>query len=466
MSDEVVAAPGAAGASAERLDVARLDVTGLGAAYGAGRLTPLDAVEAFLERIDRFNPVLNAFLALRREAALEEARASTERWRAGAPLSSLDGVPYGVKANIAVEDLPWHGGVAAYRDRVAEKDAACVSLLRKGGAIALGTLNMHEGALGAVTDNPHFGRCGNPWKEGATPGGSSGGSGAAVAAGLCAFALGTDTMGSVRIPSAYCGIAGHKPSKGAVPAEGLIDLSPTLDHIGPHAHTIADLMDILPVLTGRPAAPASAAPAPIDLRIGIAFWGGAVDVDSAVAEAHEEAKRIAKRIGPTARVDLSGIDFGAFRRKGLLVSEVEGFAAHQPMLARRPEGFSPAFRDLLEWGARQPPEKIDAAYAGIRLAGARLAALFAEGRVDVIMTPATPQGPFDFADAVPANQADFTAMANFAGAPATVLPASRRGAPPASVQFIAPKGRDDIALAAARAFEEARGEAPRPPGYF
>ena len=441
--------------------IASLGVKALGAAYHAGEATPVDVVEAYAARIARYNPKLNAFLSLRIEATLEEAEASTERWRAGRPLSSLDGVPFGVKANIAVQGLPWHGGVGAYRDRAAERHGTCVQNLANAGAIALGILNMHEGALGATTDNAHFGRCLNPWREGLTPGGSSGGSGAAVAAGLCAFALGTDTMGSVRIPSAYCGVAGHKPTNGLVPAAGLVDLSPTLDCIGPHARHAEDLLEVLPVLKGGPVSPSTD-----PLRIGVAHWGDNVDVASDVAEAYEQAKLIVERVGHTARLDLSGIEFGALRRKGLLISEVEGHAVHKDMLSDNPDGFSSEFRGLLEWGARQPQEKTDAAYAGIRDAGARIAALFDEMNVDVIMTPTAPQGPFAFTDPVPANQADFTAMANFAGLPATALPAMKTGAPPASVQFIARKGRDDVSLAAARAFERARGPAPSPPGYF
>lgn len=439
--------------------IASLGVKGLGAAFGAGDLTPVDAVEAYARRIEAFNPELNAFLDLRVDAALEDAARAAKRWREGAPLSRIDGVPFGVKANIAVKGLPWHGGIGAYRDRVATEDGDCVSALRDAGAIPLGILNMHEGALGATTDNPHFGKCRNPWNADLVPGGSSGGSGTAVAAGLCTFSLGTDTMGSVRIPSAYCGVAGHKPSYGLVPAGGLVDLSPTLDHVGPHARDAADLADVLPFLSGAPLAPA-----PEKLRIGIASWGDAVDVEADVADAFNDARAILSAIGHAVHVDLSGFEFGALRRKGLLVSEVEGFSAHEEMLVRDPDGFSEAFGALLRWGAKQPKEKVYAAYKGLRDAGEQFAALFAG--CDVIAVPTAPQGPFSFDAAVPANQADFTAMANFGGFPATAVPANTNGAPPASIQFMAPKGEDHLALAAARLFEEERGSAPRPAAYF
>lgn len=433
-------------------------VEALSEAFQEGEASPVDIFAAYKQRISDFNPALNAFLHLRLEEAEIEARASTERWRAGEALSRLDGVPFGVKANIAVADLPWHGGIAAYRERIARRDAQAVANLRKAGAIPIGVLNMHEGALGATTDNIHFGRCYNPWGNGLTPGGSSGGSGAAVAAGLCAFSLGTDTMGSVRIPSAYCGVAGLKPSYGAVPATGLVDLSPMLDHIGPHARTAADLKLILSIMTGA-APPSSKLP----IRFGVADWKAAVDVTDDVDAAFQAATETIMSLGEVSKVDLSVFDFGALRRRGLLISEVEGHRAHRETLEKNPAGFSDAFRGLLEWGAGQPKEKLDAAYADIRNAGAALNALFDD--VDVIVAPTAPQGPFPFEYPVPSNQADFTCIANFSGGPAVAVPAGGNGAPPASVQFIARKGRDETALAAAIAYEDARGVSPYPPHY-
>ena len=175
----------------------------------------MQAADVYLGRIERLNSLWRtpscSWIA---RARFAEAAASTARWAAGAPLSPLDGVAIGIKANIAVRGLPWHAGVAAYRERIAHEDADCVMALRKSGAVILGVLNMHEAALGATTDNIAFGRCHNPYRHDFTPGGSSGGSAAAVSGGLCAAALGTDTLGSVRIPAAYCGVFGHMPPRG------------------------------------------------------------------------------------------------------------------------------------------------------------------------------------------------------------------------------------------------------------
>lgn len=435
-----------------------LGVASLSRGFGDGSLRPSDALAVFAARIDQRNSGVNAFLELDQAGAVILAREADERWRRGAPLSPIDGVAFGVKANIAVRGLKCHAGIGAYRDQIAAKDAECVALLRRAGAIPIGTLNMHEGALGATNDNPFFGKCRNPWNPALTPGGSSGGSAAAAAAGLCAFALGTDTMGSVRIPSAYCGIAGHKPTYGAIQRGGLIDLSPTLDHIGPHARSVEDLILVMEALAGVRSAPLDAS-----FRVGVAMWGAAVEVERNVALEFESAARLLADMFILRPVDISGIPFGALRRRGLLISEVEGYAAHEKALVRDPDGFSKEFRGMLEWGRSQPASKIDAAYAEIRAAAAEFESILAE--VDVVIMPTAPQSPFPFEADTPANQADFTAIANFAGLPATAAPATLDGAPPTSVQFIARRGADALALATAAAFESRRGKATSPPGF-
>lgn len=433
--------------------VAALGVAALVEAYRAGKLTPVDAMAAYVARIARLNPRINAFLDLRIEAARAEVHASTVRWRRGAPLSAIDGVPFGVKANIGVEGLPLHAGVGAWRNNIAKADAMCVARLRAAGAIPIGILNMHEGALGATTDNPHFGRCLNPWNQEWTPGGSSGGSAAAVAAGLCAFSLGTDTMGSVRIPSAYCGVAGVKPSKGAISGEGLLDLSPTLDHVGVHAATMADALPVLAALgLERSASP---------IGFGVGRWGEAIEADADAMDSFSAAAEMLRKLGTVTDIDVSRFDFGALRRKGLLVSEVEGHAIHASKLKTNRGGFSEEFASLLEWGARQSREKRDEAYRALSDAARSFDRFFDD--VDCILLPTAPQGPFDFSTPAPANQADFTCIANFGGFPAASVPVAAKGAPPRSIQFIARRGHDGVALAAAAAFEAMRGPAPRPP---
>ncbi|MEM8988755.1 MAG: amidase [Pseudomonadota bacterium] len=453
-------------------DIVKAGVIGLVGMFAKGEADPLSACKTYLNRIGAYNDALGAYVHVCADVALKDAEASAARWRAGAPLSPLDGVPVAVKANIAVKGAPWHAGIAAYKDRNADLDAECVARLRAGGAVILGVLNMHEGALGATTDNPWFGRCHNPHRTGVTPGGSSGGSGAAVAAGLCAAALGTDTMGSVRIPSAYCGVVGHKPDSALVSTEGVIDLSWTLDHVGPHARSVEDIGVMLTVLSalddGADYAAEARRFAASDLsgvRIGKLSFAGAVKVMPEVAKAFDAAAEVFEAAGADLiDVSLQNYDYGRLRRRGLLISEAEGAVAHSEALERMPDGFSDSFRGYLEWGANKSAKDLAAAYDAVR--GVDLIAATAFSACDVLIAPTAPQTAFAFDAPVPENQADFTAFANFAGLPATAVPAgfSADGLP-LSVQVIAPALQDGLALAVAGAYAAAARHDMRPQGF-
>ncbi len=410
-------------------------VARLSAAYANGSACPDAVLATYLARIERLNPTIHAFIDLDVVGARDAAKASAHRWKSGMPLSPLDGCVVGVKANIAVAGLPWTAGIGAYHDRIAERDAACVARLRAAGAIVLGTLNMEEGALGAVTDNPWFGRTENPWREGYTAGGSSGGSGAAVAAGLCAVALGTDTMGSVRIPSAYCGVFGIKPRYGAIPDAGVTPLSPSLDHVGVHARSAEDCAAVLEVI-GRPDPKGPQGPLAVLDVSGRAVLSG--DVTQAFGDLVGRAQAQGLLEGSVA-LDL---DLGRLRRRGLLISEVEGMAEHAVMMKARPDGFSDTFTAMLRWGAAQPPEKLTEARAEIALAGAQVEALIGD-RVG-LLCPTTGGPAFRFGEPVPADQADITCLANMAGLPAVAFPMrlSTDGLP-LSAQII---GRDSAAI--------------------
>lgn len=414
-------------------------VAGLSAAFASGSARPDAVLEVYLERVGRLNPTIRAFVDLDVEGARDAAKASTHRWASGMALSPLDGCVIGVKANIAVAGLPWTAGIGAYRDRIAERDAACVARLRRAGAIILGILNMEEGALGAVTDNPWFGRTQNPWREGFTAGGSSGGSAAAVAAGLCAAALGTDTMGSVRIPSAYCGVFGIKPRFGAVPNEGVTPLSPSLDHVGVHARSAEDCTRVLAVIGDADPAASSGTMAVLDVTGRAAL---SEDVRAAFAV-------LVARAGAEGLVEGSvalDVDLGRLRRRGLLISEVEGMAEHAAMMAERPEGFSSTFAGMLRWGAEQPTDKLAEAHAELALARAAVEALIGD-RVG-LLCPITGAPAFAFGDPIPADQADITCLASIAGLPAVAFPMglSRDGLP-LSAQIIGRRSEEILALA-------------------
>lgn len=427
-------------------------------------MRPLDRFKRYTSRIETFNPHLKAFLHFRLSEARAEAEAAEDRAGRNRPLSPIDGLCVAIKANIAVAGLPHHAGIGAYRHEIAGEDAEVVRRLKEAGAVILGIVNMHEGALGATTDNPFFGRTSNPWGDGLTPGGSSGGSAAAVAAGLCDAALGSDTMGSVRIPSAYCGIQGHKPSTGSVPDEGVLALSTTLDHVGPHARSVEVLRALMGILTGRQMrAPAVSLDG---LRVGVWRAEGKIeltrDVEAGFARACRELESAGAMLTGT---EPPGYAYGRSRRAGLLVSEIEASRIHAKRLAADPQGFSDTFRRLLAWGIARPPSEVDAAYAHIQ--DIRTAAPEAFAGCDVIVAPTAPQQAFSFAETAPANQADFTAWADFAALPATAV-YTGLGANtglPLGLQVIGHHDRDDAVLSTAQAVETLFGAPPPPRGY-
>lgn len=377
-----------------------------------------------------------------------------------------EGLAWAAKSNISVQGLPLTAGCEAYRSRIASTDADTVERIRASGGTLLGTVNMHEGALGATTDNEAYGRTTNPWNSEYTPGGSSGGSGAAVAAGLCDVALGTDTMGSVRIPAAYCGVQGHKPTYGLVPEAGVVPLSTTLDHVGPLARDVETLWKAMHVLAAWGNAPKLEAMSLNGMRVGV--WGGAESVTltpavktgfDAVVHALRDEGALLNPISPPV------YDYSRSRRAGLLVSEVEGAKEHGVTAdGPRPSGLSDTFYGLLHWGTRQPEEKVEAAYAHISSVHEAASEIWQS--VDFVIAPTAPQEAFRFADDVPANQADFTAWADFAKLPATALysgfSADRL---PLSVQLIGPEGSDRDVLRAAASLEFLLGKPPMPPGF-
>jgi aspartyl-tRNA(Asn)/glutamyl-tRNA(Gln) amidotransferase subunit A len=222
-------------------------ISEIGKLYRCRKLSPVELTRFLLDRIARLNPRLNAYLALNSEVALKDATAaesalcSKSRRKSTRDLGPLHGIPISLKDNLFTAGLRTTGGSGFLRDFLPLQDAAVVTSLKNAGAILLGKTNLHEFAYGVTSNNPHFGPVRNPWDLDRIPGGSSGGSAAALAAGLCYASIGTDTGGSIRIPASLCGVVGLKPGLGRVSVEGAIPLSPTLDFVGPMARTVADV---------------------------------------------------------------------------------------------------------------------------------------------------------------------------------------------------------------------------------
>lgn len=215
-----------------------------------GTVSPTDLVNACITRIDVYNPKLNAFITVAREAAFAEAQVLEAERRAGKLRSPLHGIPIALKDNIDTAGLRTTAASAVFDDRVPAEDAEVARRLRAAGAILIGKTNLHEFAMGGTSATSYYGPVRNPWALERNPGGSSGGSAAAVAVDLCYGALGTDTGGSIRTPAAYCAIVGLKPTYGLVSIRGIIPLTLSLDHCGPMTRTVRDAAMMLNVLAG------------------------------------------------------------------------------------------------------------------------------------------------------------------------------------------------------------------------
>ncbi|HJP68235.1 MAG TPA: amidase, partial [Sphingomicrobium sp.] len=237
------------------------------------KATPVELTELFLQRIEQLNPRINAYVTITAERAREDARRATDEIAAGRSRGPLHGIPIGLKDLYDTAGIRTAGGAKILADRVPSTDSTAARRLRDAGTVLLGKLNTHEFAYGVTTTNPHFGATRNPWNPEHIPGGSSGGSGAAIAAGLAAATLGTDTGGSIRIPASLCGCVGLKPTYGRVSKAGVLPLSRLLDHAGPITATVEDAALLLQVLAGYDPDDFSTVPVPVDDYAG-ALRGG------------------------------------------------------------------------------------------------------------------------------------------------------------------------------------------------
>jgi Asp-tRNA(Asn)/Glu-tRNA(Gln) amidotransferase A subunit family amidase len=409
-----------------------------------------DTVKHYLARIeqdtDPNNAVRsNAFLSVDRAAALAQADAS-DRWLAQeTPRSAIEGWPIAIKDNIDAAGQPTSAGTAALRFNIAARDADCIAKLRAAGAIFLGKVNLNEGALGADNSNAHFGECHNPLRHGYTPGGSSGGSAAAVAAGLCVAALGTDTMGSVRIPASYCGIVGFKPSFDVISRFGLVTACARLDHVGILSPTVAIAAELFAHMRAR--ALPTAEPyqhARFGVLENLSHFGVQPEVvarfDVAIAALRERGFALQP-------IAMHGVDFGSARRAGLLATEADMALVH----AAHFDQLSPALQSMLQFAKGKSALDLAAAYQRMDAAAERLRACFLE--CDFLLTPTTPQRAFAHGHAVPANQADLTSLANMAGCPAISLPLLCGADLPCGLQIIAAPAQDLALLALAQSVE-------------
>jgi aspartyl-tRNA(Asn)/glutamyl-tRNA(Gln) amidotransferase subunit A len=428
------------------------DLTAQAAALAAGATSSAALTEATLARIAARNPALNAYLHVDAAGARAAAAASDARRAAGQARGPLDGLTLGVKDNLDVAGLPTTAGMATRRGRVAADDAFVVARLREAGMVVLGKLNMHEAALGTSNANPFYGDCQHPHRPGFVPGGSSGGSACAVAAGLCALALGTDTMGSVRLPAAFCGVVGLKGSYGAVSTRGSVACSYALDHVGPLVRSARDLALVWPAMSvfdpacgdARMNRPRSVPDRPLVFMVPADV--DALALEPAVRRAYEQAiATLTAQGGRVVRIDLACWDFARARRSGLLLVEADLLHEHAADWAAQPQNFSPELRTLLAWCERQPAAACAKAQRVLAAARVEVRRWWAQG--DVMLLPTVPQTAFAQGRAAPAHAADLTSIANLAGVPAISLPLPvAPGGLPVGLMAMAPRGHEPMLM--------------------
>lgn len=409
------------------------------------------AVNAALAHIER-DRHFNAWSHLDREGALSAAKESTAWLAAGQAPRALEGELIAIKANIAVRGWPYDGGLPVRRGIFADEDAAVITRLRAAGAILLGQTCMDAGALGAEgrsTDGPIR----NPRRPTHSAGGSSGGSAAAVAAGHVDFALGTDTIGSVRIPAAYCGVSSLKPSASRISLAGVLPLHEHFDHVGPITARAQQLETLWRVLADDSLSdPASLSEPWRGLRIGFVSDAAALRTTSAVLHHYECGLQRLRTLGAQLEsVAIVPLDPGKVRRAIFALCERAIWLQHRQSLQLEPQKYSPVLTAMLHYGGSLSDSKVTTLMTQIKDFAHQLQARM-QGLQALVM-PTSPGQAFDFEGPTPLDNADLTAIATAAGLPAASVPLPTGDHLPVGLQIVAPMGEDSFACRLAAAFE-------------
>jgi 1-carboxybiuret hydrolase len=459
-------------AEASACDIAR--------AVAQGATTAVAVVEAALARIASLNPSLNAFTEVSVARARARAAAVDLRRARGEPVGPLAGAPFAVKNLFDVAGLPTRAGSKINRDRPpALRDSPLIERLEAAGAVLVGTLNMGEYAYDFTGENVHDGPSRNPHDPARMTGGSSGGSGAAVAGRLVPLALGSDTNGSIRVPSSLCGVFGLKPTYGRLTRARTFPFVASLDHVGPFARSIADLAacyDAMqgpdaddPVCAARPQEPVTPTLAMGLDGLRIATAGGYFH-HGLSPEGHSVLAAVAAALGATRAIEWP--QAARARAAAYVITCSEGAALHMDRLRTRAKDFDPAVRDRLIAGAMVPASIVVRAQKFRRWYQARVAALFEE--VDAVVLPATPctaprlgQETFTLDGVempVRANLGIYTQPISLIGLPVVAVPVPLTPLPIA-VQIVAAPWREDVALRIGYALErKGLAAAPKPAG--
>ncbi len=460
----------------------RMTITQLAPKIRSGSISPVDLTRAVLGEIERLDPVLNAYITVDAEGALQAARAAQRRLAKGQYMGPLHGVPISLKDLFDTRGLRTTAGSKIMADRVPAEDAASVARLRAAGAIIVGKTNLHEFAFGSTTQNPHFGGTRNPYDTGRIPGGSSGGSTAAVAADLCIASTGTDTGGSIRTPSALCGTVGLKPTYGRVSLHGIVPLAWSLDHAGPITKCVRDAALLLSVMAGHdPRDPASAnekvpgfARALKDdvkkLRIGIDPSFCFAGVEEGVEASFKKALKLLEGLGArVVELHLPTLELTSIVESILITAEAAAF--HEADLRSRAADYGRDVRALLEGGSIFSAVHYIKAQRLRRMIQQDFANAFR--KIDLFALPAAPvPAPPVGTETVsikgmevdlPMALLRFACPANLTGLPAVSVPCglSEEGLP-MGLQLVGRAFDEATVLRAAYTFEANAGALPRP----
>lgn len=423
-----------------------------------GGKSPAEVIESFFRQIDHQNPILNALITVvHPELPVFD------------PAKPLSGIPIVIKDLFETKGIPTTAGTEFLRHNIPGEDARVVRLLKEAGAIVLGKSNMHEIALGVTNINPHYGTCRNPWNTRHISGGSSGGSAAAVAAGMCVAALGTDTGGSIRIPSSLCGTVGLKPTYGRISLQGVLPLSWNLDHVGPITNNVRDAAIILQLLAGYdPTDPASIDHKVDDYLISledgingwkIAFAQGDYISDSqpAVLTALQNAMNLVEDLGVNVqKVSIPWLEKSALANS--IMTQADAAACHHERLIANPKDFGEDVLNRLKMGLAYTSTEYSEARHTQTICKREFKQLFED--FDVLVLPTIPDTApgIEGSDAIEQARklTRFTAPFNLTGLPAVSIPGgfSEDGLP-IGLQFVGPEWGEAKVLQVARAFEAA-----------
>ena len=451
------------------MDLTALSLSEAARNIAARKLSPVDLVQAYLARIRALDPQVNSFLTVCGEQAIREAGKAEEAAVRGRRLGSLHGIPFAVKDIFETRGVRTTAGTRLFGEPVPETDAFAVTRLKQAGAILLGKLNLNELAIGATGENPHFGRTRNPWRLTHLTGGSSSGAAAALAAGFCCGALGTDTGGSIRVPASLCGIVGLKPTYGRISLRGVRPLSWTLDHAGPMARSVEDVARLLQVCamhdSGDPlSAEVGAGEYLAQLDRGVRGWrialatgefveGSEPAVLQALGRAAEAFVELGARVIP---LDITWVREA--RPWNRTIIAVECGLVYSDLAERAPEGLGPEALGRVRGAAQLTAKEYAAARHAQLLFRHRFRELFAG--YDLLLLPATPipAQPADDPEALAKARellSTYAGAFNLAGLPALALPAGRsHDGLPLGLQLVGPSWGEARLLAAGQAFEQ------------